>query len=124
MKTLQPKHFPLRHSQFFKSSVRLLSSLGFTVLISLYLSFNASPLYANDKDNKARIEKILNQYREPQKTQLHQAIKLTTQRHSGQVLNASIQSNSEEKHYQIKMLLNNGHMKTFYVDKDIRQISQ
>jgi len=102
----------------------LTSSVLVMIFIMLSLSISSALLYANDKENNARIDKILSQYREPEKSQLRQAIKLTTQRHPGQVLNASIQSGNDSKHYQIKMLLNNGHMKTYYVDKAINQISQ
>lgn len=124
MKTLQSKQQPRPQASFFNGIALLL----ITVFMMLSLGLSPSLLFAaskeDSKENAARIEKILSQYREPHKSQLRQAIRLTSQRYSGQVLNASIQSSSDEKRFQIKMLLNNGYMKTYYVDKDLHQISQ
>lgn len=102
--------------------LKRIKSLNTALCVSLCISLGVcSPIYAiaaaSNKDAK-QIDQLIQGYQEPGKSELRKAITFATGQHKGRVLSAKPIFQNQHKNYKIRMLLDSGHIKTFYINEN------
>ena len=98
----------------------------YILFISLLLiGYTGSNLYADERQSLGasnNFDYLVKRFKEPQRSQLKHAIGLAIQKHPGKVIGISPDSNFEQHPYKIKILKDNGHIDTFYINQSFKQI--
>jgi hypothetical protein len=66
---------------------------------------------------------ILQQYKEPQKSEIRELLEFTHKNKTGKIISILDNTHSSKKRYRLKVLKQNGYLKTYYVNDSLTQIS-
>ena len=93
--------------------------------ISILLISYIGEVYADEKQASGannNFDYLVKRFKEPQRSQLKYAIGLAIQKHPGKVIGISPESNVAQHPYKIKILKDNGHVGTYYINQSFKQI--